>query len=84
MFLPCADIGTLNKYTWLYKVAEIPVNIQELGYKDKNFVTSIAHTEVEIIEIIWSGIFCAHKPYFVMPGHIYTYGTYVIHLVLVY
>ena len=31
---------------------------------------AIAYTEGEISGIIGRGLFCAHKPYFLMPGHI--------------
>ena len=28
-----------------------------------------AYTEGEISEIMWRDVFCAHKPFFLMPGH---------------
>ena len=36
----------------------------------------IAFTESQINRIMQKGVFCAHKPYFLMPGHIrIIYGT---------
>ena len=31
--------------------------------------TCIAVTEGEVSRIMLSGVFCVHKPYFLMPGH---------------
>ena len=36
------------------------------------YKTCIAYTEGEISGIIRRGVFCAHKPNFLMPGHIYS------------
>ena len=36
----------------------------------------IAFKESDISEIMWLGVFCAHKPYFLMLGHILRWEGY--------
>ena len=43
--------------------------------------TGIAYTDSEICGIILRGVFCSHKPYFLMLGHI-CYCTYIDKLCL--
>ena len=40
------------------------------GKFNATYKTHIAYTKGEIGRIMWRGVFCLHKPYFLIPGHI--------------
>ena len=44
------------------------------GLFNATYRSCISYTEGEISRIMWRGIICVHKPYFLMPGHKY-YGS---------